>query len=356
MEIGQTSLLGPGTIDLSVVVLTAGCDWTMVKACLASVFAACKETRRSYEVIVIENYVSEEFHQSLLQDFSDIVLLRFHKKVGFCTSNNAGFRVSAGRYLLQLNDDTVVDPSAFKIMLDFMEGHPETGACGPLLLNRDGSVQYGISVARPRLIDHVCFMFGINRMFPNNPLLRQYQLRDDPLDAPREIDQPAGAALLYRRAMLNEVGLLDEDYIFGFDDVDICLRIKEGGWKLYRIPEAKIVHYGTFSVNKSPGDETFDDWFAGMLYFYQKRRPHLATAFKLLLMASFVARMPRLVVLCLSGSADSRRHWRGASRVYMKYFVWMLTHLFTALPPRDKSKMPKPILVNVPAARAEAAS
>jgi hypothetical protein len=356
MGMGETSLLGPGTIDLSVVVLTAGCDWTMVKTCLASVFTACRKAGRSYEVIVIENYVGEEFHQSLLQDFSDIVLLRFHKKVGFCTSNNAGFRVSAGRYLLQLNDDTVVDPSAFKIMLDFMEAHPETGACGPLLLNRDGSVQYGISVARPRLIDHVCNMFGINRMFPNNPLLRQYQLMDDPLDVPREIDQPAGAALLYRRAMLNEVGLLDEDYIFGFDDVDICMRIKEAAWKIYRIPEAKIVHYGTFSVNKNPGDETFDDWFAGMLYFYQKRRPHLATTFKLLLMASFVARIPRLVVLCLLGSADSRRHWRGASRVYMKYFIWMLTHLFTSLPPRDKSKMPKPILVNEPAARTEIVS
>jgi hypothetical protein len=353
---GETSLLGLGTIDLSVVVLTGGYDWAMVKTCLASVFEACKKATRSYEVIVIENCVSEEFHQSLLLDFSDIVLLRFHKKVGFCTSNNAGFRVSAGRYLLQLNDDTVVDPSAFKIMLDFMEAHPETGACGPLLLNRDGSVQYGISVARPRLIDHVCFMFGINRMFPNNPLVRQYHLMDDPLDVAREIDQPAGAALLYRRDMLSEVGLLDEDYIFGFDDVDICMRIKEAGWTIYRIPAAKIVHHGTFSVKRNPGDEAFDDWFAGMLYFYQKRRPHLATSFKLLLMASFVVRMPRLAVLCLSGPPDSRRHWRGASRVYAKYFIWMLTHLFTSLPPRDKSKLPRPVLVSVRDARAEMVS
>ena len=187
MATGQYSLLGPGTIDLSAVILTAGCDWAMVKACLVSVVTACKKAGRSYEVIVIENYVSEDFHQSVVQDFADIVLLRFHRKVGFCTSNNAGFRVSAGRYLLQLNDDTVVDPSAFKIMMDFMEAHPGTGACGPLLLNRDGSVQYGISIARPRLIDHVFLMFGINRMFPNNALVRQYHLMDDPLDVPREI-------------------------------------------------------------------------------------------------------------------------------------------------------------------------
>jgi GT2 family glycosyltransferase len=356
MATENQSLLGPGTIDLSVVVLTAGCDWTMVKACLVSVFTACKKAGRRYEVIVIENSVSEEFHQSLLQDFSDIVLLRFHKKVGFCTSNNAGFRVSTGRYLLQLNDDTVVNPSAFKIMMDFMEAHPETGACGPLLLNRDGSVQYGISIARPRLIDHVCIMFGINRMFPNNPLVRQYHLMDDPLDVPREIDQPAGAALLYRRAMLNDVGLLDEDYIFGFDDVDICMRIKEAGWRIYRIPAATIVHYGTFSVNKNPGDETSDDWCAGMIYFYQKRRPHLAATFKLLLMASFVIRIPRLVALCLLGSEASRRHWRGVSRAYMKYFFWMLTHLFTPLPPRNKSNTPKPVLVNEPVARTEIVS
>jgi N-acetylglucosaminyl-diphospho-decaprenol L-rhamnosyltransferase len=290
--------LKPSELDLSVVIVTGGLasDSHPLRGCLSSIIASARHAEISFEIIVVDNACAIPLADWLPESFPGVTILRFSPQVGFCRGNNAGFRRSRGRYLLQLNDDTELDPRAIAEVLKVFAVHPDAGAVGPRLVNPDGSMQYGYYARTfPTLIDHIFQLFWINRVFPKNPVLRRhYLLADDP-DVFREVDQPAGAALFYRREVLFELGLLDEDYFFAMDDVDICTRIRRAGWRIYYCPTARVAHFGGASL-KTQSSILSQSWMNGLLCFYRKNRsmPEF-TVFRLLLILALLFRLPIMV-------------------------------------------------------------
>jgi GT2 family glycosyltransferase len=341
----QAIVLPPATLKLSVVILTGGRDWRMVEDCIQTTIKACEKTKNSCEVIAIANMTGIGFLGKLQTAFPDITIIEFSPKGGFCTTNNAGFRASRGEYVLQLNDDTIVEPNALRRLLAFMDANPKVGACVPKLLNPDGSVQLGYTNSFPKLIDHVFMLLGVTTIFPNNPVNRRYLRSDSNHDLTQEVEQPAGAALMYRREVLEQVGLLDEDYTFLFDDVDVCLKIHGLGWKLYSVADASVIHYGGLTIGANPSREKLDNWYNGMMRFYDKRRPGKATVFKLIFLVACLLRGFVSQLQALLGNRSRREYWAGAASVYWKYFRLAVQYLFRPLPPRDRSSDPEPRIV-----------
>jgi GT2 family glycosyltransferase len=317
--------------DITTVILTTDIDLAMLRECIESVQQSSTLGGLETEIILVDNASPSRVCDWAIAHFPTITVLRFDATVGFSTGNNAGYRISSGRYLLQLNNDTKIHGNALRLMFDFMQAHPEAGALGPRLMNPDGSLQIGYYArAFPTFTYDAFHLFWIHRVFRNNPSFRHQMLLDEP-DLTREVDEPAGASLFYRREVLFDLGLLDDDYTFAFDDVDICTRLKRAGWKIFYLAEAEVTHYGGASLGKSTADMTYY-YLNGLLTFYKKNRPRpVSFCMQLMVIAAILFRIP---VIFFATYILGKKRWRGNVSNYLRYLPLLVQTLATGYRPQ----------------------
>ena len=177
--------------DLSVVILNWNARDYLVAA-LASLTA--QEWQHAIEVIVVDNASHlDDSVATVRRDFSSVQLIANTMNVGFSAGNNIGLRAARGRYILFLNPDTVVHPGALDTLIDWMDAHPQVGACGPKLLNPDGSLQASCR-AFPSLGAGFFRNTPLGRLFPNNPWTRSYLMQDFAHDRETAVDWLSGSA------------------------------------------------------------------------------------------------------------------------------------------------------------------
>lgn len=195
-------------------------------------------------------------------------LMVVHPNRGFCGGNNLVMEQVLAwddppEYLLLLNADTLVEPGSFSQLVAFMDAHPRAGIAGSRLLAPDGQVQ-----ASPFRFPSVFSEFdrGLN-LGAVSRLLRPWSVVLTPPDEPCRADWVAGASMIIRRTMLDEIGLLDGDLYTYFDDIDIGLRARRAGWETWYVPASRVVHLegastgvGTRHVKRLPS------------YWFQARR------------------------------------------------------------------------------------
>lgn len=216
------------------------------------------------EVIVVDNASADGSPKMVRERFPWVTLIGNGENVGFARANNQGIGAAEGRYLLLLNSDTVVHPGALETLLAFMNAHPQAGACGPRLLNGDGSLQHG---CHPMLTPGREFwrLLFLERFWPR----ATYPLEQWPTDRPRRVEAIKGAALLLRRAALDRMGLLDESYFMYTEEVDLCQRLGLAGWELWYAPQAVVTHYGGASSSQM-AEAMYLQLYRSKLQFYRK--------------------------------------------------------------------------------------
>jgi GT2 family glycosyltransferase len=274
------ALLLPGhnsTPDLSVVILNwNACDY-LVDA-LHSIVR--QQWQRDIEVIVVDNFSQIDDSVAVVQrDFPQVKLIAHDRNIGFSGGNNLGYRAASGRHILFLNPDTVVHDGALDVLADWMDAHPEAGASGPKLLNTDGSLQPSCR-AFPSIGAGFFRNTLLGRLFPNNPWTRSYLMLGFSHDREAEVDWLSGSALLVRRDVFDKIGGWDEDYFMYCEDVDLCYRIKEAGYKRIYVPTATITHRIGGSSDWAQG-AMIRQHHGSMLLFFRK---HYARGFKVLLL------------------------------------------------------------------------
>ncbi len=172
-----------------------------------------------------------------------VTLLTLEENLGFAFGNNAGLRwaFDAGRapdYVLFLNPDTVVRPGALRVLVDALEAHPEAGIAGSRLEDPDGTPQ----VSAFRFHSVLSELDAGLRFGPATKALKRWAV---PIGIPAtscETDWVSGAAMLVRRKVLDDVGLLDEGYFLYYEDVDFCLAAHRAGWRCRHEPQSRIIH------------------------------------------------------------------------------------------------------------------
>lgn len=258
------------------------------------------------EVIVVDNASSDGSAAAVKANFPDVLLIENAQNVGFAPANNQALRVAGGRYVILLNSDTVVCPGALEALVAFMDEHPRAGACGPRLLNADGSLQPS---AHPMLTPGREFwrLMFLERIRPRVT----YPMQRWDATTPRRVEVIKGACLLLRRAALDQVGLLDESYFMYTEEVDLCHRIAQAGWELWWEPRAEVIHYGAAS-SKQAREEMYLLLYRSKTQFYRKfggeRR---AAQFKRYLRIAYT---PRLIAATLASPFSA-----GAGRQAVTY-------------------------------------
>ncbi|MCH8977981.1 MAG: glycosyltransferase family 2 protein [Armatimonadetes bacterium] len=251
--------------DLSITI----CSWNTVadlRACLQSLRRAKGEA--DFEVVVVDNASEDGSADMVAAEFSEFRLLRQHTNLGFSGGHNLAIRERRGRDVALLNSDTVVHQGAIGRVSQFMRENPEAGIVGPKLLNPDGSLQF--SCRRfPNPVGAAFRNTLLGRMFPKNRFTRDYLMTDWEHDEPREVDWVSGAAMFIRGELIQKIGGLDPGFFMYCEDVDICKRAQQAGWKVLYMPDAVITHAIGRSSDQAP-NRMIARFHLSMLRYYTK--------------------------------------------------------------------------------------
>lgn len=223
---------------LSVIIVS----WNVSDLLLRALASLYEHGDEEIEVIVIDNASTDDTVRQITTHFPQVHLIVNAVNRGFTASNNQGIAIAQGDFLLLLNPDTEIRVDALQTMLRAMQAHTEVGLIGPKLLNPDGSVQ---SSRRRFPTLPILFLEStwLQGLAPRRQLARYY-MEDQPDTVYHPVDWVTGAAMLARRAVVEQVGGLDEGFFMYSEELDWCRRIHDAGWVVAYAPEAHIVHYG----------------------------------------------------------------------------------------------------------------
>jgi hypothetical protein len=306
-------------MDLSICILT----WNqpdLLPRCVASCLAEIQRERIAAEIIVIDNASPDGSPQKVANLSPLVRLIRNEENLGFSKANNIAIRMSQGRYVLILNDDTEFRPGSLGLLLRVMDADPRIGAVGPKFLNPDGSLQRSNAPKRlPRLRGMVSELLNLDFVLEKFPLTRDLLTnRRDP-EWGGEAEQIDGACFLARREALDAVGLFDEGFYFLFEDSDLCYRLEKVGWRVWYSAEAQVVHYGAASFKKVARSRRSAMYFEGLIRYFRKHSsPGRFLLFRLTLAVTICLKMLLAVSLSLSPLSEVRRRWKGTVPVYSK--------------------------------------
>ena len=200
-------------------------------------------------------------------EFPEVALIRNRENLGFSKASNQAARLARGRWLLFLNNDTIVAPGTLRELHDYAESHPEAGLIGPML--RDGHGDPQISYRRrptiAALLHRTCLLrwTGLFRR-------EYYEYRRDTFDASRtrEVDVLMGAAVLISRERFERVGGWDEDFRFGDEDIELSIRVGREARLMY-VPGIEITHFGRVSSRLNIGFSA-PNVIIGYIHYFRK--------------------------------------------------------------------------------------
>lgn len=254
---GMSELMPHEPPDFSVVIVCLN-NRGYLSTCLHSLFESQIQSR--FEVIVVDNGSTDGSQDLLKEEFPQVEVIQNEENMGLSKASNQGIVASSGRYVLLLNDDTLVDGPSLDALVAFLDATPDAGAAGGRLLNPDGSFQAADS-RFPSLWEEFLITTRLGAwIWPNYPD-RGYSKEI------KVVEWIGSACLFLRRAALIEVGLLDESYFIYGDEADLQFRLKRAGWNVYYLPEVITVHYGGRSLDRWRRRKMV---YRGKLLFFRK--------------------------------------------------------------------------------------
>lgn len=236
----------------------------------------------SFDVVVVDNGSTDGSLEMLRERFPEVGLIPNDRNVGLAKASNQGIRSTRARYVLLLNNDTVVNGPSLEALVRFLDETPEAAAAGGRLVNPDGSLQASYSDFSSLGQEFLIATRLGELLQPGYPAHKDDQQI-------RSVDWLSSACLLLRRKALEQVGTLDEEYFIYGDEADLQFRLKRAGWKVYFLPGVSTIHYGGRSMDRWRRRRMV---YRGKLLFFKKNYGRSATAaLQLLLTALTFAKL-----------------------------------------------------------------
>ena len=239
-------------MDISVIIVS----WNVrdfLKRCLASIYR--RGDAASFEVIVVDNASSDGSADMASREFPKARVIRNGKNLGFSAANNIGLKDAAGELVFFLNPDTELQDGTIGRIISFMAAHPEAAGLGCRLVYPDGSLQH--SARRfPSFFTDLMEKLYLDWLFPGSGFFNYYHMGLWPHDRLREIDVPFGACLVVRKSVLDKIGPMDERFFMYYDEIDLCYRIRQAGFRIYFTPDISVTHHSNKSSDQVIGEAT----------------------------------------------------------------------------------------------------
>ncbi len=256
--------------DVSVIIV----NWNTrddLRECLRSLHPSLHQGLQ-VEIIVVDNASWDDSVAMVKREFPDVKLIENRLNEGFGKAHNRAALIAQGRYLMLLNSDARAHPGALKDLVDYADAHPDVGIIAPKVLNPDGSLQY--SCRRFPVYEAGLFRNTIlGRLFPQNRFVRDYLMTDFDHAHTADVDWVSGCAMMIRRETWHQLGGFDERFFMYCEDVDLCWRAHEGGWRVVYHPEAVVTHTIGRSTDKAV-NAMIRQFHHSHRLFFQKHHAH----------------------------------------------------------------------------------
>lgn len=230
---------------------------------MASIYCHC--TGIEFEVFVVGNAQDNAIALSeIVGRYPSAHFLLMPMNKGYAFANNEGIRRAMGKYIMILNPDTeLVEDDSIKHMLEFAERSAEVGIVGPALIDLNGRRQEA-GRPFPSLRDYIYYYFYISKLFGR----RTPKVTN--AENAVEVDWISGAAMLIKRSCISDIGEMDENIFLYAEDIDLCYRAWQKGWKVVYFPIAHFIHYGGgATIDKEDFARVYHSRLS-RLYFFSK--------------------------------------------------------------------------------------
>jgi GT2 family glycosyltransferase len=167
--------------------------------------------------------------------------------IGFAAGNNKGLPLAKGRYVLFLNPDTIVYERTLSYLIDFLDAHPDAGACSCKVITARGTIDEASHRGFPTPWNAFTHFSGLEKLFPRSRLFAGYTRGWEDMEKVHTIPAIVGAFMMVRREVGEKIGWWDEEYFFYGEDLQFCYNIWKAGYKIYYVPQVSILHYGGVS-------------------------------------------------------------------------------------------------------------
>jgi hypothetical protein len=242
-----------GPLDLAVIILNFNTR-DLLRACLGTALSAAGDL--AYGVWVVDNASPDGSGAMVAADFPQVHLIRNPENNGFSAGNNLALRqlgfeseiegkhgpAVLPRYVLLLNPDTLVPPTAFVEMVRFMDANPNVGVAGPRVRRPDGTLDKACRRSFPTPQVSFYRMVGLSKLFPKSRRFNAYNLDFLPEEDAYPVDSVVGAYMQVRREAVLAAGLLDEAFYMYGEDLDWAKRVKDVGWEVWYNGAVEITH------------------------------------------------------------------------------------------------------------------
>ncbi len=263
-----------------------------ITQCIESVV---KQVKCAYEIILVDNSSTDGSPELVERLFPEVRLLRSSENLGFSKGNNLGCARAKGKYLLLLNQDTIL-LTDIRPAIEALENDASAGAVGAKMLGRDKD--YRLSAG---LFPTPLRMFRLSSLYIKDGHFRN---GDFPSSVKQRyaVDWVEGSFVLTKSKVWKEAGGLDDGYFMYGEDVDFCMKLKKMGYSVLYCPSVSYIHFGSFSVERLPM------LISGLLRFHDRHYGARARAFARL--CAYTALAGKASLKSLSSSPEKRSQAR----------------------------------------------
>lgn len=211
----------------------------ILEPCLRSL-EACDYS--NLEVVLVDNASSDDSVAFVRREFPQVVVIENEENLGFAGGCNVGLREIDTEYFLVLNNDTTHDSDWIGPLVERMESDPRIAAVQPKIMSAQNPEVFDYAGGVGGLLDILAFPYALGRIFTTT------EKDDGYYDTPQDIFWASGTALLLRSSALDEVGLFDEDFFAHMEEIDLCWRLHNAGWRVVNAPASRILHHSGWTL------------------------------------------------------------------------------------------------------------
>jgi GT2 family glycosyltransferase len=216
-------------------------------------------------ILVIDN-ASFDGSQQYLRAQTGIRTIENSENIGFGAAANQGIKESNTPYILLLNVDTQAVPGSIGQLEAFLNRNVKAGIVAPQLLFSDGTLQPSCRNL-PTVWNYSIFLSYLDHLIPAG-----YRIGKKKHDRTMKVEQPMGAVLMIRKSALDTTGLFDPLFTLYMEEIDLCKRMKESGWEIYYLAEAKFIHHAGGSTSQD-WERSQREYFTNVMRYFQKHFP-----------------------------------------------------------------------------------
>lgn len=230
-----------------------------IKNCLDSLCGDREGT--AFDIIVVDNHSTDGSKELVIKDYPDIKLIAFEENTGFCKAVNAGIEAATTEFVILLNNDTTVEKGFVFALEKALENNPEAFSVGAKM----------VDMKNPAVIDDAGdFYCALGWAFA-----RGTGKAAEKYDKVKEVFSACAGAAIYKKSVLNEIGLFDENHFAYLEDLDIGYRAKIYGYRNYFTPDAVVLHAGSASSGSRHNAFKVDLSSQNSVYVIYKNMPLL---------------------------------------------------------------------------------